>query len=192
MGLFGSGPKEAGEIDHYTVMYQGGLPQYPKSNSSPLLLKICNDRLVFHPTFGASWFKAFAVKLSDITAIELARRQAGLLESALGGLDSTQLNTTSLVEVSFMNGASEELKTRWQMISGLSAQGAAAKAAEMMDLLRSRGLLAQTRQTTAATVSSPSSTDVPSQILRLAELRDKGILSDAEFAEKKAELLQRM
>lgn len=42
-------------------------------------------------------------------------------------------------------------------------------------------------QTSAQTLN-----DVPSQIERLAELRDKGILTDAEFDQKKQQLLDKI
>lgn len=192
MGLFGSGPKEQGELDHYTVMYLGGLPAYPKSNSSPLLFKICNDRFVMHPTFGANWFKAFTIPYQKVQSVDLARRQAGLLEVAMAGADSTQLNTSSIVQVSFADDRGVDLVMRLQMISGLSAQGQAVKAAEMLDLLRSQGIL-QKFKTTRPTESHPShAEDIPSQIEKLSQLRDKGILSNEEFMMKKVELLKRM
>jgi hypothetical protein len=41
--------------------------------------------------------------------------------------------------------------------------------------------------------SAPSATDdIPAQITKLAALRDAGVLTEAEFADKKAELLSRM
>lgn len=47
-------------------------------------------------------------------------------------------------------------------------------------------------QATAPAAASASTADIPSQIERLAELHQRGVLSDAEFAAKKAELLDRM
>lgn len=47
-------------------------------------------------------------------------------------------------------------------------------------------------QFTAAQAAAPSAADIPAQIDKLAELHQRGVLSDAEFARKKAELLDRM
>lgn len=47
-------------------------------------------------------------------------------------------------------------------------------------------------QFTAAQTAAPAPVDIPAQIDKLAELHQRGVLSDAEFARKKAELLDRM
>lgn len=75
------------------------------------------------------------------------------------------------------------------MISGLSAQGQAGKALEMVDLLRSRGLIAKFRPKTDNTAIS---VDIPSQIEKLATLRDKGLITETEYTAKKTDLLERM
>jgi hypothetical protein len=60
---------------------------------------------------------------------------------------------------------------------------------------RLRGLLAessaQIRRRTV-TPTAQTSTDIPDQIRRLSELRDAGVLTEDEFATKKAELLGRL
>ena len=44
----------------------------------------------------------------------------------------------------------------------------------------------------AAAGGTPAADDIPSQIARLADLRDRGAITDAEYEAKKAELLGRM
>jgi membrane protein YdbS with pleckstrin-like domain len=44
----------------------------------------------------------------------------------------------------------------------------------------------------AGPVSRPAGEDIPEQLAKLADLRDRGILTDAEFDEKKTELLRRL
>ncbi len=44
----------------------------------------------------------------------------------------------------------------------------------------------------AAASPSPTGDDIPSKLRELADLRDKGILTDSEFEAKKAELLSRL
>lgn len=46
--------------------------------------------------------------------------------------------------------------------------------------------------TTSVTPAPQQSEDIPAQIRKLGELRDAGILTEEEFAQKKAELLGRM
>lgn len=48
------------------------------------------------------------------------------------------------------------------------------------------------RNLDGAAPSGPASSSIPAQIEELAELRQKGIISDAEFQSKKADLLRRM
>ncbi len=43
-----------------------------------------------------------------------------------------------------------------------------------------------------ASTSASAADDIPTQIRKLGELRDAGVLTEAEFAAKKAELLARM
>jgi Bacterial PH domain/Short C-terminal domain len=59
---------------------------------------------------------------------------------------------------------------------------------ELTDLLRSRTSGAQQ----AAAAPSSGQGDIPDQLKKLAELRDAGIVSGAEFEAKKADLLSRM
>jgi hypothetical protein len=67
----------------------------------------------------------------------------------------------------------------------------AGKCRELQDRLRNLGIRQQFRHSGDQT-SAPSSSEIPDQILKLASLRDQGILSEDEFQTKKAELLGRM
>jgi hypothetical protein len=44
----------------------------------------------------------------------------------------------------------------------------------------------------ARAASKPAFLDIPDQLMKLAELRDSGVISEEEFKRKKAELLDRM
>ncbi|HEU4676098.1 MAG TPA: SHOCT domain-containing protein [Motilibacteraceae bacterium] len=59
----------------------------------------------------------------------------------------------------------------------------------MVDAIRLAVAAAHAR---TATGGAPAEPDVVSQLERLGELRDRGVLTDAEFAAKKAELLARL
>jgi hypothetical protein len=52
--------------------------------------------------------------------------------------------------------------------------------------------IVQERIGSAVSSAGAPASDIPGQIRRLAELRDAGIVSEAEFEAKKAELLKRM
>lgn len=67
--------------------------------------------------------------------------------------------------------------------------GQATKAREFDDRLRVHGIREKFRATAPA---EGSTGNIPEQISRLSELHGAGILTDDEFAAKKAELLARM
>lgn len=53
-------------------------------------------------------------------------------------------------------------------------------------------LIVESKQPTAAAPAAPTSPDLGAQLTQLGALRDQGILTDDEFAAKKAELLARI
>ena len=61
-----------------------------------------------------------------------------------------------------------------------------------MTLVRAKMNSSRPTTPTARESTGPPSHDIPGQIAKLAELRDAGILSEEEFADKKAELLRRL
>jgi hypothetical protein len=52
--------------------------------------------------------------------------------------------------------------------------------------------MTQTVPQAAPAAPAPPGADIPEQLERLADLRDKGVISAEEFEQKKAQLLERM
>lgn len=63
---------------------------------------------------------------------------------------------------------------------------------EFMTLVQARMNSSRSTAPTATHSADPTLPDIPGQLVKLAELRDAGILSETEFADKKAELLRRL
>jgi hypothetical protein len=85
-----------------------------------------------------------------------------------------------------------ELVLRVEMLTGITVMGQAGKCRELLDQLRSHGILSQIESRRAVPTDTAHLVDIPAQIRGLATLRDEGLLTSAEFEAKKAELLNRM
>ena len=82
-----------------------------------------------------------------------------------------------------------EIVLRLEMLTGVTVMAQAGKCREFEDRLRNLGIR-QKFQT--ATQPGGGQDDIPGQIAKIAALRDNGILSEEEFQNKKAELLERL
>jgi hypothetical protein len=181
-------------IVFYTVVYKGGLPEYPKEKAGGIDMEVFADRIELLPTFGTrDWFKGLIVPIGDIESLELAQRTLSTFEGILGGLDSRQLNQANNIHIAFITASGLPLTLRLEMLSGVTVMGQASKCQELVDRLRGHGLVQKFRpKSQSERGTSHSTTDIPDQIAKLAVLRDKNILTEAEFSQKKAELLSRM
>ena len=64
---------------------------------------------------------------------------------------------------------------------------------EMLDLLRTKGIMKQFRGTESNKPDNASgSDDILGQIEKLAKLKDQGILTEEEFNQKKSVLLEKL
>lgn len=181
-------------FETYTVIYLGGLPEYPKSKAGQISLKAFADRFMLIPTFGTkNWLQEITISYESITDLKIVPRQVSTIESLLGGLDSRQLNQLNNIHIIYKDerGAGN-LTLRLEMLSGFTVMGQAAKCLEFEDRLRTHHIRDRFRPASIASALIPIIIDIPSQIERLADLRDKGILSISEFEAKKTELLFRM
>lgn len=196
MGLFGFGkPREEGLVEEYGVVYLGGHPEYPKSHVGKIAMKVFLDRFVFEPTISTKgWFKGFVLPYEKVFKVEIVQRRVGTVEALLGGLDSRQLNQANNIHLTYEGGDRQEVVLRLEMLSGFTVMGQAKQCQMFMDRLRTNKILERFRGTPGkeSPATAPTTEDIPSQIEKLAQLRDKGILSPAEFEKKKAELLSRM
>jgi putative oligomerization/nucleic acid binding protein len=195
MGFMGFGVKdEPGKVAEYAVVYKGGHPDYPTAKSGQIDLKIFQDRFELSPTFGSkSWFKHLLISYNTVSDLQIVERQVSTFEGVLGGLDSRQLNQRNNIHITYQGGTDAEIVLRLEMLSGLSVMGQARKCRELEDRLRIHKIRQHFRRPRSERPEPQQvTTDIPTQIEKLAELRDRGLISEGEFQAKKKDLLARM
>ena len=186
-------PPEPDLIDSYGVVYKGGLPEYAKEKAGKIDFKVFADRFEFLPTLGTkAWFDGLTIPYSSVADFQIVQRTVGTLEGILGGLDSKQLNQANNIHISFRSSRGEDLVLRLEIISGITVMGQAKKCLELMDRIKIHRITENFQKVQAKQTPEVPPMDIPGQIEKLASLRDKGILSEAEFKAKKADLLSRM
>lgn len=193
MGLFSKKDDGAPKpLETYKVIYKGGLVDLPKSKAADISMQMWDNRFEFHPTFSSKKFwNLLVIPYSSISDISIVDRQVSTFESIAGGLDSRQLNQKNNIHITYTSPAGDTL-LRFEMLSGVTVMGQAAKCQEFEDRLRTHRAREQFAPTASGSQQPSAGDDVPAQITKLAELNQQGILSDEEFAAKKAELLSRM
>lgn len=82
----------------------------------------------------------------------------------------------------------------FNFIKKLLVEGYTVEGSEQKQILKEAGLLAESQDSFASStsVSKPSQKDIATELEKLASLKEKGILSDAEFAAQKAKILENM
>lgn len=189
-----------GAIIRYTVIFKGGFEQKPQKKSDSLTLgfNVLPDRFVIKPELLAKqqWFGENVVEVSydAVKKFEVVKRQVSTAEAMMSSNGNTQsLEQENNIEITYKEESGKERKLRMEMLTGTTVYGQAAKCREMMDLLREHEILAIFEKNAApANVPSGGTVDIAEQIGKLATLKEQGILSDEEFAAKKAELLAKM
>lgn len=184
-----------GAIIRYEVIYIGGLPEYPKAkHGNAIGLNVMPDRFAFTKT-GTSkeWFNDFDIKYEDITDLTIEKRNISNTEMLLGGGNDPNQQQENNICISFNKEDGSELMLRVEMLTGFSIYGQATKCREFMDILRQNNIL-KTIKANSQPVSAPAApqVDVLDQLEKLAKLKDAGILTEDEFNQKKAALLEKI
>lgn len=186
-----------GSIAKYEVIYIGGLPQYQGRKSGDSIgFNIMEDRFYFKKGYvSKKWFEDFEIPYSSVKKLEIVERVVTNAEMLLSSSSSDMktMEQKNNVEITFDTVDGLELVLRVEMLTGTTIYGQTAKCREMMDVLRQHGILKKFKGEGApAAAAAPQGEDVLGQIEKLAKLKDAGILSEDEFAQKKAELLAKL
>jgi hypothetical protein len=196
MGIFGnkdvSDKSINGEpLETYKVVYKGGLVDLPKAKSGEIRFLLMQTAFELLPTIGSkTYWKPLAIPYANVTDVKIVARQMSTFEAALGGRDARPLTDPNNIHIEYLEEG-HPTTLRLEMLTGFTVPNQAKKCREFEDRLRALRIRDQFRPA-AAEPQTLGAADVPSQIARLAQLRDQGILNDAEFEAKKAELLSRM
>lgn len=189
-----------GAIVRYTVIYLGGFEQKPqkKSDSLSLGFNILPDRFAIKPELLAKqqWFGETIVEIpyTAVKKFEVVKRQVSTAEAMLSSNgDTKSLEQENNIEITFTETSGKERKIRVEMLTGTTVYGQAAKCREMMDLLREHEILGIFEKNSGVgNVTAGGGVDIAEQLQKLAALKDAGILSEEEFAAKKADLLAKL
>jgi hypothetical protein len=176
-------------LEAYKVVYRGGLANLPKPKVREIILKVKADAIELEPTnVKKNFWDLLTIPYSTITDITITACQVSTVEGLLGGINSRQLNQDNNIHIDYVDASGNSILLRLEMLTGITVMGQAGKAREFNDRLRVHGVREKFRKTGA----SVQSDGIPSQIMKLAELRDAGVLTEDEFTAKKAELLARL
>lgn len=188
-------PQEGG-LKRYEVTYQGGHPdfQLEKKKSPYILMDIMPDRFSFLPKpQSENWFMGFEIPYNMVVSLEIVERTISNAEFLLGGGNNPNQHEKNVMEIKYVDEAGDEYVVRNEMLTGTSIMGQARVCQEMLDLLRTKGIMKQFRgmeSNHAANISGGD--DVLGQIEKLAKLKEQGILTEEEFSQKKAALLEKL
>lgn len=178
-----------GAIKRYGVTYLGGLSHLPSKKSGEIGFNILHDCFYFKPTStSVEWFQEMAIPYNSITNFEITTRTLSTSELLLTS-DARGLETDNNIEITYTNYENISILLRIEMLTGITVAGQAVKCKEMMDLLRSEGILNKFNIQGNAPVQQQ---DVLGQITKLNELMQMGIISIDEFNWKKQELLTKL
>lgn len=184
-----------GAIMRYGITYNGGLAKYPKHKSGEIGLNILEDCFYLKPTITTNdWFEEMAIPYSKIKKLEIVERTISNAEWLLSSSssDMKSMEQKNNIEISYIDEEEKNQLIRLEMLTGVSIYGQAKKCVEFMDVLRQNNILDKFMGEETKKESGNSSDDVLAQIEKLANLKEKGILSEKEFNQKKALLLEKL
>lgn len=190
--------KEAmeGAIIRYGVTYKGGLAEYPKIKvGEEIGLNIMEDCFYLKPTIvSVKWFKEMSIPYDKIKKLEIVERKVSNAEWLLSSSDSDMksMEQKNTIEISYVDSEGKNQLIRLEMLTGVSIYGQAKKCVEFMDVLRQNGILDKFTPEENKSNVGGSEVDILGQIEKLASLKEKGILSEEEFAQKKTALLEKL
>ncbi len=184
-----------GAIIRYAVTYNGGLAKYPKSKSGEIGLNILEDCFYLKPTMTTiEWFEEMAIPYKKIRKVEIVERTISNTEWLLSSSrsDMKAMEQKNNIEISYLDGEDKNQLIRLEMLTGVSIYGQAGKCVEFMDILRQNEIPEKFIKEKSKSNDENSQNDILTQLEKLSELKDKGILSEEEFNAKKASLLEQI
>lgn len=127
----------------------------------------------------------------SLDIVERVISNAEMLMSS--GSNNNDLRQKNVMEIKYLDEGDNEYVVRAEMLTGTTVMGQAKVCQEMLDLFRTKGIMKQFRGTENSYVANASGgDDILGQIEKLAKLKEQGILTEEEFAQKKAALLEKL
>lgn len=176
-----------GAIIRYGVVYNGGLPQYPKEKSGEIGFNVMPDSFILKATSATKdWFTDFEIKYDQIKSFEIVKRQAGTWEIIFSssGSNVKDTETENVIEITYDTENGTETRLRLEMLTGLNVYTQAKKCQELLDVLRQNKILGRITSPINAQTVSPAD-----ELKKYKDLLDAGVLTQEEFDAKKKQIL---
>ncbi len=179
-----------GAIIRYAVIYLGGLAELNTKKSGEIGLNVLDESFYLKPTSSSiEWFEEMSIPYNKIKKFEITTRTLSTSELLLTS-DAKGLQTDNNIEITYINNDDKTVLLRLEMLTGITVAGQAMKCKEMMDLLRSESIL--DKFDVEGNKPIVQQDDVITQIKKLNELKELGLISEDEFNSKKSELLKKI
>lgn len=173
--------------------YMGGHPDWNSSDKG--ILTVDNDKITYRS--GLLSTSRFEIPIQEVTNANLQTQEQISRNVTLArvlmfgvfalGMKKKKVDTTQYLVISYKeNGIENSVVFQSSYIGGLSSS-----------IMKARQVYAKNhpeieeQRQTESTNTQPVD-DIPTQIKKLADLRDQGILTEDEFNKKKTELLAKM
>jgi hypothetical protein len=194
MGLFKSSKAEPADgtpepLAEYKVIYKGGLAELPKAKTGHIMLQAWGDCFAMEPgNVSKKFWTRLIIPYAAVSDVQIVRRQvgavAGLLTAGSKG-GTRELETENNIHIHYTNATGQPIVLRVEMLTGVTVDGQARKAAEFNDRLQAHGVRTQFEQKAAPAGMG----SVADELAKLGQLLQQGILSSDEFAAAKGRLL---
>lgn len=181
-----------GAIIRYEVTYIGGVDSIAKAKAGAIGLNVMPDMFSFRYTYGTKdWFPNMDIPYDSITDIRIEKRTISTAEVFLGGGNDANQEQENNIVIEYTDINNKKRTLRTEMLTGVTIFNQAAKCREFMDLLRTNDILEiiESKKNNGKSAGGP---DVLEQLEKLSKLKDSGIISEEEFNQKKAVLLEKL
>lgn len=188
MSLFKKNSIE-GSTKIYSTMYLGGHPENPKKVAGSVDLQLLDNGFMLKHHVADRYFSPFEIPYVSVTGFEIVNRTLSTANVVLGGKDAYKLQQPNNIHITYKEQNGNEITIRLEMITGITIPGQAKVCLELLDYLKAQGIYAKFNLATNNTEVINENEAILKQIEKLSELRDANVLTEEEFNEKKAQLL---
>ena len=167
-----------------SASYRGGIPDYPSSADKPGRLYVLENAIIFQDE-QIGWNTPY----NQVLKAELDLYQLPASRAFLAGGDQARMlqQVKNTVAITYLDQENIERTVKIQIHGALTIPGEAGKAQEFLNyLLNFKGSFLKKEETSVNPVD-------PLMLLKkLKELKDNGIITEAEFEQKKKDLLDKI
>lgn len=181
-----------GAYIRYEVTYIAGVDSIAKAKAGAIGLNVMPDKFAFRPTITTKdWFPEIDIPYASISDIRIEKRTISTAEMFLGGGNDANQEQENNIVIDYVDENNAKCTLRTEMLTGVTIFNQAAKCREFMDLLRKKDIL-EIFEAKKKGAQTGGGVDVVAQIEKLAKLKEVGVITEEEFAAKKAVVLDKI